>query len=85
MKIKNTSTMNITELKNLNKMSDCKICVKMWSKRLWRTNVKKGELELLLLGYVQRKTTVSFIERWARFKNMQIFKHSQSYLTITRI
>ena len=34
-------------------------------------NVNKGEL--LLLGYVQRKTTVSFIERWARFKNIQRF------------
>ena len=34
-------------------------------------DVNKGDLELLLLGYMQRKTTVSFIERWVRFKNMQ--------------
>ena len=77
---KNKSTMNKTELKNLNKMSDRKNLTKNAEKRIVgikseqrKSDVNKGELELLLLGYVQRKTTVSFIERWARFKNMQRF------------
>ena len=72
--------MNETELKNLNKMSDRKNLIKNAEKRIVgikgeqrNLDVNKGELEPLLLGYVQRKTTVSFIERWARFKNMQRF------------
>ena len=58
-------------------MSDCKIYLKCGVKDSGKQrNLDVNRGELLLMCYVQRKTTVSFIERWARLKNMQTLKFS---------
>ena len=61
----------MSDRKNLTKNAEQRMVGNKGEQR--NSDVNKGVLELLLLGYVQRKTTVSFIERWARFKNVQRF------------